>query len=295
MSTTLRKAYLKALGAIGVERLKVKNALGHNYICHIGDFLSELPFYNPTASQSELVLCASWLRNENKPVVYDVGANVGYLATQLAQMLAANSPQIYAFEPVPTTFVKLVQSIRRLGLQERVFPIAAAVLDDLKLVQLSYSNRDSLFAQISTDGLNARVGDSLAYAPGITLDSFYSATGNCPALLKIDVECSEVKVLRGARRLLSGPHRPAILFEFNPLTLSECGATPLSFRDLLSDYTLYYVDDFEGQKMPLGSPVPDVENIKWVCNLFAVPNAEGHLGRWNYTLVQTVSWLKKVA
>jgi hypothetical protein len=60
------------------------------------------------------------------------------VATQLAQMLAARSPTIYAFEPVPTTFAKLVQSVHRLGLNDRVHPIAAAVLDNPRQVCLSY-------------------------------------------------------------------------------------------------------------------------------------------------------------
>jgi hypothetical protein len=86
-------------------------------------------------------------------------------------MLAARSPTIYAFEPVPTTFAKLVQSVHRLGLNDRVHPaIAAAVLDDPRRVCLSYSLRNSLYAQITSHGLNPRVGDHLAYAPGVTLD-----------------------------------------------------------------------------------------------------------------------------
>ena len=43
---------------------------------------------------------------------------MGFFATQLAQMLARQSPEVYAFEPVPTTFVKLVQSVNQLGLND---------------------------------------------------------------------------------------------------------------------------------------------------------------------------------
>src|SRR5258705_7432346 len=106
-----------------------------------------------------------------------MGANVGFVSTQLAQMLAARSPTIYAFEPVPTTFAKLVQTVHRLGLNDRVHPIPAAVLDDPRQVCLSYSLRNSLYAQITPHGLNPRVGDHLAYAPGVTLDGFCSLEG----------------------------------------------------------------------------------------------------------------------
>ena len=43
-------------------------------------------------------------------------------------MLAHRTPIIYAFEPVPTTFAKLVQSVQRLGLNNSIVPVPAAVV-----------------------------------------------------------------------------------------------------------------------------------------------------------------------
>lgn len=279
LNAGLRLAWLRALGAVGIKNFVTTSGLGRRFVCHIGD-LAEYPFYDRRAYQNELVLCAAWLREENKPVVYDIGANVGFFSTQLAQMLASRSPTIYAFEPVPTTFAKLVQSVWRLDLNDRVHPIAAAVIDDPHPVRISYSNRNSLYAQVTQQGLNPRVGDCLAYAAGMTLDGFYSSVGDLPALLKIDVEGSEIAVLRGAQRLLSRRDRPALILEHNPVTLSECGVAAHSFHELLSGYTLYYVDDLEGQKMPLGSPLASLAQIHWICNLFAVPLVEGSSARW---------------
>ena len=293
MSTTLRQAYLKAVGALGIKQFVAKSALGYDFVCHIGDFGSECQFYNPKITQTELIICATWLKDENNPVVFDVGANVGFVATQLAQILVNRTPTIYAFEPVPTTFMKLMQSVKLLGLNELVHPIAAAVLDELKAVQFSYSDRDSIFAQIKSKNINLRVGAKVGHAAGITLDSFYSSTGIRPTLLKIDVEGAEVAVLRGAQALLAGSNRPAILFEYNPVTLSECGAAAQAFRVLLPNYKFHYVDDFEGQKLEFGSPIDDVKEIQWVCNIFAVPIEDAPL-RWNsvlkHALARLSSW-----
>jgi len=178
-----------------------------------------------------------------------------------------------------TPFAKLVQSVHDLGLSDRVHAIAAAILDDARPVHLSYCQRNSLYAQIVANG-SPRAGDAIAHAPGMTLDGFHSFVGVLPALVKIDVEGSEVAVLRGAKRLLARPDRPALLFEYNPDTLLECGAAADSFHELLSGYALHYVDDFEGRMMPFGSPVARVEESQIACNLFAVPLVEGWSTRW---------------
>jgi FkbM family methyltransferase len=280
MSTTLRLTWLRLLAALGVKKFVGTSCVGHRYVCHLGDFLGENPFYNSDAFRIELMLCAAWLGGRKSPVVYDVGANLGFFCTQLAQMLKRESTKIYAFEPAPETFCKLSQSVSKLALKEHIETVAAAVGEHAEAVQLSYSCKKSLFAQITPNGLNARVGDKLVYAAAFTLDEFSALSDSFPCLVKIDVEGSEVAVLRGAQNILTQPLRPAILFEFNPLTLLETGSSVGSFTRYLTGYAIYYVDDFEGQKIPFGSCVERIAGIDWVCNLFAVPDDEQSRERW---------------
>jgi methyltransferase FkbM-like protein len=131
------------------------------------------------------------------------------------------------------------------------------------------------------------------HVAGITLDAFLAFHGAMPALLKIDVEGSEVAVLRGAQGLLSRADRPALIVEYNPVTLSECGAAADGFADLLQGYTLYYVDDIYGQRFPLGSEVKDLDEIEWCANLFAVPRVEGAGARWETALRQAARRLRR--
>jgi FkbM family methyltransferase len=289
----LRMAWLRTLGAVGVTKFVTRSGLGYDFVCHVGD-LAEYPYYHRCAFQHELAICAGWLRAEQAPVVYDVGANVGVFATQLAQMLAGQSVEIHAFEPVPATFAKLVQSVQQLRLHDRVHPIAAAVLDDPHPVQLSYSARNSLYARIAAQG-TPRPGEVLARAPGVTLDGFHASGGARPALLKIDVEGCEPAVLRGARQLLARPDRPAVLFEYYPDMLSECGAAADAFHELLAGYALHYVDGFEGQRMPFGSPVARVDESLGACNLFAVPLVDGSSARWASALADARRRLERRA
>lgn len=291
VSAGLRFAWLRSLRAVGIRQIVSKSGLGYPFVCQIGD-LAEHPFYIRRAYQKELELCAAWLRQEHKEVVvYDVGANSGFFSCQLAQMLANQSVRIYAFEAVPTTFSALVTSVHRLGLQEKVFPFPAAVRDEPGPTQLTYSKRKSLCSQVTPNGLNSRIGDNLTHAVGITLNEFHLCSGAFPALMKIDVEGSELDVLRGAHTLLSRPDRPAIYFEYNPTTIAQSGGSLEAFPALLAGYKLHYVDDLSGQKFPFGSPMSEgkLRDIDWLCNLFAVPEGEDLESRWAAALTHAQS------
>lgn len=275
--------WLRMLGAFGVRSFVSRSGLGHRFVCHVGD-LAEHPFYVPHAFRNELAIAAAWLAQEARPIAYDVGANVGFFCTHLAQMLSGRTVQLYAFEPVPTTFVKLVQSVQRLGLADRVHTVAAAVGDDHRPLQMAYSDGNSLYAQVRSEEPNPRAGAGLAFAAATTLDSFQQAAGGIPALIKIDVEGSEVAVLRGARSLLTRAARPAIVFEYNPMTLAERGAHTRELAELLAGYDFFYVDDLEGQRLRFGAPVADLEDVDWICNIFAAPRQAVESGRWSLAL-----------
>jgi hypothetical protein len=117
MSTTARRYWLKFLRGLGVRQFRARSGLGLPYVCHVGDFSGEVPFYSPQHSTAEILLMAGWCREIEEPVIFDVGANNGFIATQLAQLLHDRSPKIYAFEPVPSTFAQLALSIEQLGLR----------------------------------------------------------------------------------------------------------------------------------------------------------------------------------
>jgi FkbM family methyltransferase len=291
LSSGARLAWLKALAAIGVEKFVARSALGYDFVCHTGD-LASFPFYMRKAYRAELELCAAWLADEHRPVVFDVGANDGFVATQLAQMLATSGPKIYAFEPVPATFARLAQAVERLGLDGSIHPVAAAIVDTPGPVRLTYSESNSLLAQITTNGLNPRVGDKLAQASGITLDAFCASVAALPHLVKIDAEGSEVAVLRGAHELLARPDRPAILFEYNPLAWGETGANARTLLDVLPGYSLHYVNDLGGQRIPFGAPF-EAEAIAWTCNLFAVPSCASSVERWTRVLKRAANGRSK--
>ena len=274
---------MRVMKSVGVRTFKPTSGLGHPYVCHLGDIASENPFYNLEEDVAGLRLMAAWCADETRPVIFDVGANVGFVCTQLAQMLKDAEPMVIAFEPVWSTFAKLKFSIKELGLEDRITPICCAISDGHKFVPIAFDEGQSLFAQIRPDTANARVGGNQTWASTQTLDTAVETLALHPTLLKVDVEGFEAYVLRGAKNLLSSFNPPAIFFEWNPLTLREIGIKPEEIIALLRDWNLYYVDDFEGQRKPLGELVSNAAGIDWTCNFFAVPPTEQAASRWAAT------------
>jgi len=281
VSTTARRYFLKGLRSLGVKNFRAKSGLGLPYICHVGDFAGEVPFYYRQHSAEEIVLMASWCRSFDEPVIFDVGANNGFIATQLAQLLKGKRARIFAFEPIPSTFAQLKSSVEKLSLQDSIIPICCALSDSAGITSMAYNPRESLFAQVRDGGVNSRVGKETALAATLTVDEVVSSIGLRPILVKIDVEGYEPRVLRGAKRLLLQEDPPAICFEWNPVTLAEAKTSSTQLLESLSNYNLYYVDDFEGGKELFGKEIRLLD-ISWVCNVFAVP--AGASDRWSFTV-----------
>ena len=214
---------------------------------------------------------SAWCSAIESPVVLDIGANNGFVATQLAQRLRAKNPRIYAFEPVPSTFAQLKLSVESLGLSDLVFPICCGVFDSTGIATMSYNPRQSLFAQMRDGAPNPRAGHLSTLAVTLTIDQIVDSLGIEPSLIKIDIEGFEPRALRGAAKLLSSSEPPAICFEWNPLTLSEVKSSRSEMTQSLANYRLYYIDDFEGQRKPLADEILNLGDITWVCNVFAVP------------------------
>jgi FkbM family methyltransferase len=239
---------------------------------HGGDFAGEVPFYNGEHSRAEIRLMAEWCRRHPDSLVFDVGANVGFVATQLAQAGKSVNCRILAFEPVYDTFAKLTESIQRLELGNQISAVCCAVSDRRGgVASVAFDKSHSLFAQVRRDTVNSQAGSSLTWCSEVTLDSVVESIGSRPTLVKIDVEGYEAHVLRGARTLLESPDAPVICFELNPKTLGEVGSDAKAVAAALKGYRFFYVDDFEGQRIPPGQEIADLASVTWCCNLFAAP------------------------
>jgi FkbM family methyltransferase len=146
-------------------------------------------------------------------VVWDIGANVG-LFSFAAASLAGPSGSVLAVE-ADTWLAGLLRksaAARRPGeAPVAVLPAAAAEAVGVASFQIARRGRASNFL-VSAPGSNQAGGvRETQLVPTVTLDSLLDAFPP-PALVKIDVEGAEDKVLQGAVRLLSEV-RPVVACE----------------------------------------------------------------------------------
>lgn len=124
-------------------------------------------------------------------IAVDVGANIGEVSILLSQAVGA-AGQVYCFEPNPRVF-RYLRGNLRLNRCENVDARNRAVGAVAGAVRMSDSKWDDMNRITADGGLSV---------PGSTLDAELPATAPI-ALMKIDVEGSELQVLEGGRTALA--------------------------------------------------------------------------------------------
>lgn len=130
-------------------------------------------------------------------VVFDVGANVGQTVERIRRAFATT--RIVAFEPVPSTFARLVDNV---GGIDGVDPVNAAVGAHVGEITITDTPAMS-YSTLNTVNTAARPGDPTVSVAMTTVDVHMEQEGIAALdVLKIDTEGHELPVLQGARRAL---------------------------------------------------------------------------------------------
>ncbi|MCP9440071.1 MAG: FkbM family methyltransferase [Nitrospira sp.] len=165
-------------------------------------------------------------------VFVDVGANVGYF-TKVASELVGTSGKVLAFEPMPAALRLLRMNTAGLA-NVTVFPLA---LSDTSGTATFYVRKKGDTSSLSPD--------SEASPVSVTVSTLDERLVDQPRidLIKIDVEGSELDVLRGGQTILRR-YRPIIYFEFLPCFAEPRGIRIETFEEFFKplDYNLRWID-----------------------------------------------------
>lgn len=190
--------------------------------------------------------------------VVDVGANVGWYSTMLANLVRPGG-RVYAFEPNQDL-------MRNLRLTASAYPalrvMGVAVGDAEGEATLRISR---LLGNSSVVGeVPEQTGSQVCHV--VTLDRFLASVGNPQiTFVKSDTEGAELRVLNGANRLLNAARPPACLVEMNRRYGLEPSTVVGFFQKLgRGRYSAWRIDSVAGSLQP-------PEFGPGVCNALFVP------------------------
>jgi len=146
-------------------------------------------------------------------VVYDVGANIGYISL-IAACCSGGERHVYSFEAVPDNFQRLSYNITLNHLEVRVSAIHSAVVDRSGSVAFHMHPSGAMG---KAEGSLGRQADYVGQVevPALALDDFIFIQGNPPPrLVKLDIEGGEGMALAGMVRTLE-EIRPIFLIELH--------------------------------------------------------------------------------
>jgi FkbM family methyltransferase len=135
----------------------------------------------------------------------DIGANAGSYTVLACAVRGAKG---YCFEPVPSTFVRLMDNLTVNNLSDRVTPLNLGISD--KEGELRFTVGAGTTNHVATE-MDESAG--LLSVPVRTLDQ--ALAGESPSLIKVDVEGFELPVLNGAVATLANPSLHSIVIELN--------------------------------------------------------------------------------
>lgn len=134
-------------------------------------------------------------------VVYDVGANIGYVSLMLARA-AGPRGRVFAFEALPAN-LKRIRANLALNPDARITVLGLAVVESTRPVDFLTHASGAMGKAAGSAGRKDEAYGEAFRVEGVSLDDFiYTQLNPLPDVVKIDIEGGEVLALPGMRRLL---------------------------------------------------------------------------------------------
>jgi FkbM family methyltransferase len=187
---------------------------------------------NVLADEPETI---DWIKGfQPNSVYWDVGTNVGQYA-----MIAAlrGDIRVLAFEPAPRTYAALCVNIAENKLDVRASAYCVALSDVTRLGKLKMTRTHVASVLNSFEQDIDCFGDKIVAeyeqaALGISIDDFVNIFGaRPPNYIKLDVDSTEVAILRGAAATLRSPNLISIIVENTKKESAQNDAIAALLRD----------------------------------------------------------------
>lgn len=147
-------------------------------------------------------------------IVYDIGANIGYISLLLARIVGVGG-QVFAFEAHPLNVARLKRNIDMNDLRAKVTVIHAAVVQESRTVRFLSGPSNATGKAEGSAGRKIYRPQNEMLVEGISIDDFVFRQGYpAPQTIKMDIEGGEILALPGMKRTLQ-EMRPLLLLELH--------------------------------------------------------------------------------
>lgn len=193
-------------------------------------------------------------------IIYDIGANIGYLTLMFANLIGPGG-HVFAFEALPGNVDRLKENIEINGYKERVTVVNAAVTDHSEEVEFLIGPSSAMGKVQGSSGRTSIDYQDKISVEGISIDEYVEISGiPSPNIIKLDVEGGETLALRGMEKLLMND-KPVVLIELHGLESAEMCWEILQ----KANYRICHMED--------GFPqVNSIDELDWKSYLVALPN-----------------------
>ena len=188
----------------------------------------------------------------------DIGAHIGYFTRLMGKAVGPNG-HVFAFESSPENFSLLKHNVGRARLHNATcsqLAVADRVGSETLYISPGHSNH-SLVAGYTDSRETVEVAAT-------TFDAFlHTAKAPMLALVKIDAEGAEPRILRGMRGAISDNPDLVLVIEVNPRALECAGSTPEQLMSSIEAFGLVpRLIDPKGQLIdPRGPLLDDAPNL----------------------------------
>lgn len=206
-------------------------------------------------------------------VVLDIGANIGFYSIALGNRLRSLGGKVYAFEPVPGNYRRLVRLIKRNDLDGVVVPVNIALGDAEGSIDLKMDSTHGASSGNAVALCGGVEGQATATARVTRLDTVVEELGieTCH-FIKMDIEGGEFAFLKGGLSFIRRTC-PVIFTELNAYRMRQFGWTFEDLADLLRPLGYRIYRHTRGRYLPATQAGSDLENVFLISEESKLANA----------------------